>query len=86
MVRLSSSEFLYLKNTSFLREELLQLLNTAEAQSNGVHILRVSAAIAEEFRDAFTERLAKAGFDRTYELTREGELLEALIDKFGLQP
>lgn len=39
--------------------------------------------MAEEFRNIFTERLAKIGFDENYELTTEGRMLEDLIDKFS---
>jgi hypothetical protein len=77
MVRLSSSDVLYLKNTSFLPGRLLWCLNAAEAVSNGTYLLRVSPAVAEEFRDVFTERLAKVGFNSNYELTHEGKLLAA---------
>ncbi len=41
-----------------------------------------SAATAEEFREAFTEQLAKVGFDESYEPTAGGNLLEDLIDRF----
>jgi len=45
--------------------------------------LEVSAATAEEFCEAFTEQLAKVGFDEAYEPTAEGKLLENLIDRFN---
>lgn len=45
-------------------------------------VLRVTSAIAEEFRDAFTLELARIGFDANYGITSEGRILEDLIDAF----
>ena len=44
--------------------------------------LVLSAVAAEEFRGKFTEELARVGFDKNYEITAEGEVLENLIDRF----
>jgi len=83
-VRLSSQELLYLKNTAFLGQDLLEVIDSAERQRRG-YLIHVSRDIAEQFRSAFTERLARRGFDSAYDLTREGKVLEELIDKFFIR-
>jgi hypothetical protein len=40
-----------------------------------------SDEVAEELRDLCTDRLDTHGFDVNYRPTKEGEMLEALIDK-----
>ncbi len=81
-VQLSPRELMYLKNTDFLAAPLVDVVDSAESTGNERHTVRVSAEIAEEFRSAFTERLAKVGFDADYEPTSEGQMLEGLIDRF----
>lgn len=73
---------LYLTNTTFLDGHLQRILNSGEDAGNGTYELRVSREVSERFREAFTERLAKVGFDRVYNLTNEGRMLEELIDRF----
>ena len=81
-VHLSEREAMYLKNTAFLPEGLAQLIQSAPpADDRGLKIV-VSHAVLEQFREAFTEQLAKVGFDAEYRPTREGTLLEGLIDRF----
>ncbi len=42
---------------------------------------RLSAEEADDLRDACGEQLQRVGFDQDYSPTKEGKLLEALIDK-----
>lgn len=72
----------YLRSSSFLPESLVRIVGTAQRVSSEVFAVRISRAVAEEFRSAFTLQLAKVGFDANYELTTEGRLLEELIDRF----
>lgn len=81
-VDLARREVDYLKTAGFLPLVLLECLQGVRWQSEAVGTLEVSAASAEEFREAFTEQLAKVGFDEAYEPTAEGGLLEDLIDRF----
>jgi hypothetical protein len=81
-VQLSPRELLYLKNTDFLPVSLSDIINAAQSLGSDRHTVQISRDVAEQFRSAFTERLAKAGFDADYEPTSEGELLEQLIDRF----
>ena len=83
LVRLSSQQFMYLRNTTFLPDACVCAIEGFQPVDDG-YVLNVSDSLAERFREAFTERLAKVGFDKSYKLTREGEILEGLIDGFGL--
>jgi hypothetical protein len=74
---------MYLKNTSFLPEDCVRTIESFRTVGDG-YLLNVSDETAEQFRDAFTVRLAKAGFDASYNLSSEGKVLEDLIDRFGL--
>jgi len=78
---LSSREFFYLKNSSFL-PKLLSAVVDGAVGSNDNHLLIVPSELIEPFRSAFTERLAARGFDEEYDVTAEGKVLEELIDKF----
>jgi len=82
-VRLSSRELLYLRSASFLSTHLLRVIEGGEELGGGRYQFEVSPELAEQFRSAFTKRLAKVGFDATYEPNREGVLLEELIDRFA---
>ena len=81
-VSLSSREWMYLKNADFLPPPLASLIDGAEAIANGRYLVRASPEAAEELRSAFTERLARVGFDTNYAPTAEGKMLEELIDTF----
>jgi hypothetical protein len=84
-IKLSKMEVAYLANTRFLPEDLAQILRTAEKVGDEARLLKLSGEIAERFRDVFTTRLAKFGFGPDYEPTREGKLLENLIDRFAAE-
>lgn len=81
-VKLSKSEFDYLRHASFLEPEFKKSLEEARKQRGGSFLLDLSRDIAESFRDRFTLELARVGFDENYELTDIGEVLEDLIDRF----
>jgi hypothetical protein len=84
-VRLSSKELEYLKSARFLPPSLVQILNTVTAGRHDACLLSVSRDVAEEFRSAFTHRLAAAGLGTDYEPNAEGRMLEELIDRFHLR-
>lgn len=81
-VSLTRSEVDYLKTAGLLPPTLLECLKRVRWQLGAAGTLEVSAATAEEFREAFTEQLAKVGFDESYQPTAGGNLLEDLIDRF----
>ncbi len=81
-VRLSRREEGYLSEAVFLKAHQLEVLRKRALTDQGGAILTLSRDLAEEFREAFTEQLARVGFDKNYETTPEGRLLEELIDRF----
>lgn len=81
-VDLTRNEVDYLEAAGFLPPILLARLRGAQWRSATAAALELSPATVEEFREAFTEQLAKVGFDEAYEPTAEGRLLEDLIDRF----
>ena len=81
-VRLSRREIHYLINAQFLGPLQIEVVRVAESSSDGSAVLKLSRNLAEEFREAFTNELAKVGFDENDDLTAEGRILEDLIDFF----
>jgi hypothetical protein len=81
-VDLLRSEAEYLSTSGFLPTTLLDCLKGIAWGAGAAGTLAVPVAAAEQFREAFTEQLAKVGFDEAYEPTEEGRLLENLIDRF----
>jgi hypothetical protein len=80
-IHLSAREVVYLANSNFLPQPLARLVSEGVASRKGA-TLTLTSEVAEEFRAAFTERLAQTGFSAEYELTPEGKMLEGLIDRF----
>lgn len=81
-IRLPRREIQYLINAKFLRPHQIEAVRAAESSNDGSAVLRLSRNSAEEFREAFTDELAKVGFDENYDVTAEGRVLEDLIDFF----
>jgi hypothetical protein len=77
---LNKQEYAYLCQALFIQERHRQLLLSAQEVSSK-HVIHVSEDQANEIRDLCGEQLQIVGFDESYELTPEGEILEALIDK-----
>ncbi len=80
-IELNKSEYNYLHEAPFLSNDHRYLLSTAN-QLDDAYILEISKTNADEIRDCLGERLQLVGFDKEYDLTTEGEILEGLIDKF----
>jgi hypothetical protein len=81
-IRLPRREIHYLTNAKFLGPLQIEAVRAAESSRDGGAIMRLSRDSAEEFRETFTNELAKVGFDENYDLTAEGLILEGLIDFF----
>lgn len=81
-IRLSLHEIDYLCDADFLGQHLVDVLRGAESTNDGSSIVRLPRDLAEEFREGFTDELAKVGFDQNYNVTPEGRFLEDLIDRF----
>lgn len=83
-VRLSAAQSTYLLAADYLPADLRETIAAEVAASTapGGTTIELGADVAERFRESFTERLAKFGFDSSYQLTEEGAALEELIDVF----
>lgn len=79
IVKLKNEEFNYLNTASFLDEKWRKLLSNAH-NKNGKTYIEISDDNADDLRDQLGEQLQKAGFDLNYNLTKEGVILESLID------
>lgn len=79
-IRLSAKQLAYLRKRSFFPDDLHGVLSTAEPTGHNTYSLAIHPDEAEALRNALTEHLASVGFDRSYELTSEGRVLEELID------
>lgn len=44
--------------------------------------IQITEDDADEFNEWLNEKLQKVGFDKNYKLTKEGKLIESLIDIF----
>ena len=74
--------------------DIIKMIMSSESQHNGLYPIDI-VDIEGEFRvsiseitarllsDALTLELSRKGFDRDYQLTHEGRLLEDLIDRFN---
>ncbi len=82
-IKLSRSEYNYLISSDSLPFDCQPLLQSTY-RTNSDYQLELSEDKVEDFRDLFGDRLQMFGFDKNYELTKEGELLEGLIDNFYL--
>jgi hypothetical protein len=59
----------------------LQRLRVSGAPDGSEFILEIDPETADELRDRCGEELQLHGFDKEYRPTREGRILESLIDK-----
>lgn len=80
-IELNRNEYTYLCQASFLEDKYRKLLFSSK-QQDGKYSLQISEDQADEIRDLCGEQLQVSGFDAKHELTQEGKILEALVDKF----
>ena len=81
---LSTEELSLLRKLSSNSQALTMLLNSAQAHRGDRVSLRMDRIEAEKVRDFLTEVLARTGFKEDYSPTKEGQVLEELIDRFHL--
>lgn len=77
MIILTLQETQFMLTVLTLTVDLRERLKGLISEENKV----ISDDVADELRDLCSERLDTHGFDENYNLTGEGEKLEALIDK-----
>jgi len=79
---LSTEEISLLRLLDSKDELLATLLNSSEAGAGGKCRLRLDRIAAEKIRAFLTELLAQTGFQEDYSPTKQGLVLEQLIDRF----
>ena len=83
-VRLGPELFEYVLKGNFLEQRGRALLMRA-AQRGETYLIEIDADEADAIRDACGEELQRVGFDADYKLTRDGEMLEKLVDLFLIE-
>ena len=79
-IELALQEHEYLIQALFVPNSIKKMLLLGRNESNS-YLIEISEDQADELRDLCSEQLDTTGFDDQYKLTKEGEILEALIDK-----
>ena len=84
-IRLSQQEQQMLASTVQMPESLRAVVRSALPVGESWQ-LELAAPVAEQIRDCCADTLLQFGFDEHYEPTKEGHILEALIDRFFPHP
>ena len=80
---LTSQELTYLKSKKILSKPLFYIVKTAKKINNlDKYRLLISEDDMDKIRNSCGEQLQLFGFDKNYNLTKDGEMLENLIDVF----
>ena len=82
LIKLNNEEFSYITSAGFLPNEVHNLITHSNKKNSANYILKISEENADILRDLFGEQLQLVGFDENYKLTKEGQILEDLVDKF----
>jgi hypothetical protein len=82
--RMSARETAYLKQL-VMRDKSLTALLRFQKGPHGHVILQLGPAEAAKVRDYLGTQLAMFGFDQNYSPNEQGQMLEALIDKFFIR-
>jgi hypothetical protein len=81
-ILITTKQLQYLRGADFLPASLMRVIEAAQPVRGDSCSLTMPREVAEEFRSAFTDRLAASGFDASYNPNDEGTILEGLIDCF----
>lgn len=74
-IKFSKNELIFLKDT-FFKEKIHFYVTIIEGET-----INIENSFADEVRDWALEEQQKIGFDENYELTKEGKILENIINK-----
>jgi len=84
IIKLNQNQFDYL-NCNLPEEKMLILKQNQISKDNRFVIIEIDEHVADVIRDWANEELQKKGFDKNYELTHEGNILEDLVDMFYIK-
>lgn len=79
---LNKLEYEYLVAEKYFDSKLIRKAFNENAEDKSNYALDLSSEAIEETRLKFEDRLQNFGFDKDYNLTTEGKVVEGLIDKF----
>ena len=71
-----------INNYNFIKGNTCLMLKLRIDKKENVYLIEVNDDIADQIRDWANLQLQRKGFDRHYKLTKEGEILDMLIDAF----
>ncbi|MGJ1013667.1 hypothetical protein ACR77X_07035, partial [Bacteroides salyersiae] len=80
-IRLNQNQMNYLYD-NFIKGNTNLMLKLRIDKKENVYLIEVNDDIADQIRDWANLQLQRKGFDRHYKLTKEGEILDMLIDAF----
>ena len=80
-IRLNQNQMNYLYD-NFIKGNTCLMLKLRIDKKENVYLIEVNDDIADQIRDWANLQLQRKGFDRHYKLTKEGEILDMLIDAF----
>lgn len=81
LVQFTDRELMYMKNSKFLPESISETLRMGPVSADRRRLFKFTRANAEMLRTELMDRLDIAGFDAHYDLTKEGKLLQEMIDR-----
>lgn len=81
-ILLNKDEFNYVIKSKLIPVGVLKLIKESKKESKDKIICQISEDDADMIRDLFLDELQIIGFDKEYKLTKEGIIIESLIDKF----
>ncbi len=81
-IKLSPEEYNFLMRDGFLTRSLQKEIREKHRSSRGFFTLDIDEETADKVREIASEKLMDIGFDKNYEPTNEGKILEIFIDKF----
>lgn len=79
-INFSKDEYQYLTNADYIDKKFLDILFKFN-KLDGAIIVELQDEFVSHLREQLEDRLQVAGFDSNYELTKEGFIIEHLIDK-----
>ena len=84
-IKLNKNQFDYLINSLSEEKETLRLKMREVSKENQSFLIEIDENGADRIRDWASAELQKTGFDINYKLTKNGKILEEIIDLFYIE-
>ncbi len=82
-INLDKKEYAFLKNCNFLQKKIIDALHKVSKSDDNFYQIDISDELFALMYKALEDQLQYLGFDENYELTKEGVIIEGLIDKLS---